>query len=58
MKSIAQKVMANFGLDVDFMTLNILKLIFFHILRIHYKLEGIITKTCRNSLILCNFIMF
>ena len=36
--------MAKYGLDIDFMTLNILKLDFFHIPWIFYKLEGIIKK--------------
>jgi hypothetical protein len=31
-------------LDVDFMILNVLKLDFFHVPRIHYKLEGTITN--------------
>ena len=36
--------MVNYGLDVVFMTLNIMKLDFiFHIPLIHYKLEGNIT---------------
>ena len=42
-KGDAQKQMVEFGFDVDFMTLNILKLeSFFHISWIHYLLEGII----------------
>ena len=40
----AQKIV-----DVDFMTLNILNLDFFHIPWIHYKLEVYITKICRET---------
>ena len=39
----------NLVLDVNFMTLNILKVdLFLHIPWIHYKLEGIITQICRK----------
>ena len=36
-------------MEIDFMTLNILKLDFFHIPFIHYKLKGITTKTCSGE---------
>ena len=43
-------------LDVDFMTLNILKLEFFHIPWFYYELEGTITNS-KRKLMLYNFIM-
>ena len=47
-KSNAQKQMVNSSFGLNFMTLNILNLNFFHISWIHHELEGIILKKLNN----------